>query len=131
MYAWTVPANIANDTQVDLALTKEQDKQKQQLAQWRKFNHLHGWMERLYRHKGGTGEDFNCDSVRLMEEDLANLSLAVVLGTNHPSGLPVATGPFFGNSVASPDDISETIQFILDARQAIKEDKAVFYDSWW
>lgn len=123
MYAWAVPANTTN-LEVDYKMPKEAE--KTDLAYWRKFNHLHGWMKRLYRHKGGKGTDFNCDSVRLNEEDLAALEIA----TNH-NRLTPTPGFFFGDENLDPDDITNTHKFIADARQAIKDGKAVFYDSWW
>lgn len=126
MYAWAVPANQCKEAQVDYQPSKEEQSNTDELAYWRKVNHLHGWMERLYRHKGGTGTDFNCDSVRLNEEDLTALEQA----TNQEQ-LPHTPGFFFGGSVFNSDDIADIHKFILAARQAIKDGKAVFYDSWW
>lgn len=34
-----------------------------ELHYWRKHPNLHGWMEQLYRDKGGAEEIFNCAAV--------------------------------------------------------------------
>jgi hypothetical protein len=124
MYAWAVPANQCNNAQVDYQ--PDTHVIKNNLAYWRKFNHLHGWMERLYRHKEGKRTSFNCDSVRLNEEDLTALELVLL-----ENKLPYQPGFFFGSANIDLEDILTTQKFIADAREAIKEGKAVFYDSWW
>lgn len=95
-------------------------------AYWRKFNHLHGWMEQLYRKKGGT-ETFNCTTVRLMPEDLDVLeSLAKA------KALAPTEGFFFGGQELFDDDDRDTVlEFIAKARQAIADGYAILYDSWW
>lgn len=93
------------------------------LFEWRKHPNLHGWMEALYRAKGGTGE-FNCSAVRLDREDLDALEQAVNAGT-----LPKTTGFFFG--VSQPEHADEDREFLKLARAAIAEGYVVFYDSWW
>ncbi len=40
-------------------------------------------------------------------------------------------GFFFGNDEIYPEDITETKNFIANARLAIATGQAVFYDSWW
>lgn len=90
---------------------------------WRKHPNLHGWMEALYRAKGGTGE-FNCAGVRLDREDLDALEKAVNAGT-----LPKTTGFFFG--VSQPEHADEDREFLKLARAAIAQGYVVFYDSWW
>ena len=37
---------------------------------WRKHANLQGWMESLYREKGGSSEEFNCVPLQLTKEDL-------------------------------------------------------------
>ena len=96
-------------------------------AYWRKFNHLHGWMEELYRSKGGKGPDFNCDTVRLMPDDLDAL---YVLASS--KALVPTQGFFFGSyEPFDDDDKGEVIDFVQKARQAIKDGHAVIYSSWW
>ncbi len=91
---------------------------------WRKHPNLHGWMERVYRNKGGLDEVFNLVPVRLDQSDLDALEQTVNTGS-----LPVTAGFFFG--VSSPDDKKDDLEFLRLARQAIKEGKQVYYITWW
>lgn len=91
---------------------------------WRKHPNLQGWMEQLYRAKGGKGKDFNGNTVRLDREDLDALEKAVNAGT-----LPETTGFFFG--VSQPEHADEDREFLKLARAAIAQGYVVFYDSWW
>lgn len=94
-------------------------------AYWRKFNHLHGWMEKLYRKKGGQAESFNLCTVRLREEDLKQL-------LEEASGLTPTPGFFFGSYESmTPEDVQEVVAFAARALQAIADGYAVYYDSWW
>ena len=106
------------------------------IAQWRKHPNLHGWMEQLFvqkadeqgyaGHAGGFGEArvFNCQPIRLTWQDLVDLENAV-LGDE----LPETAGFFFGESL--PEDREDDLAFIKAAREAIKQDMEVYYDSWW
>lgn len=91
---------------------------------WRKHPDLHGWMESLYRAKGGEDPSFNCNSVRLTSEDLDALEQAV-----KSSELPDTVGYFFGES--EPEDREGDLEFIAKAREAITAGDAIYYDSWW
>ena len=124
MYAFSVPAAVIGDSQVNFEIPE--DIERKRLAYWRKFNHLHGWMEDLYRAKGGTEDSFNCVPVRLMPEDLVNLTGWVLL-ENKPS----RAGFFFGGDEIDPRDITDTVAFIKTAQEAIENGEAVYYDSWW
>ena len=75
MYGYTMRAEFVGDRQTDVNVREEEQEQAQltHFAYWRKFNHLQGWMEDLYREKGGIKESFNCCTVRLELEDLARL----------------------------------------------------------
>ncbi len=96
----------------------------QEIAYWRKHPNLHGWMEALYREKGGSAEDFNCVPVELTAEDIDKLEAAVTF-----SALPHTTGFFFG--VSQPEDRELDLKFIEDARAAFAEGDRVYYHSWW
>jgi hypothetical protein len=48
-----------------------------EIAYWRKHPNLHGWMEQLYRSKGGTAQSFNCVPVRIDADDLDALERAL------------------------------------------------------
>lgn len=92
---------------------------------WRKFNALHGWMEDLWRERTGAGgaEDFNCKTVRLLEDDLLRLE-------GDRNSLRPRGGFFFGSEEIYPEDLTSLDSFIRKARQDVK-DYAIFYDSWW
>jgi hypothetical protein len=96
------------------------------LQYWRKHNALHGWMESLYRSKGGA-EEFNCVNLNLTVEDLDALESVI---TNKK--LAVTEGFFFGAD-SSQDDFQreEDLQFINDARKALASGQKLFYSSWW
>ena len=96
----------------------------QELAYWRKHPNLHGWMEHLYRAKGGTAEDFNCVNLQLDAADLDALDHAVRSRT-----LPTTTGFFFGQTDGSEYD--DDLAFIARARAALARGEAVYYTSWW
>lgn len=122
MYAFTVSAADAGDNVVDLKLPENAE----QIFYWRKFNALHGWMEDLYRLKGGTSESFNCNTVRLDLKDLDRLEMDV-----GKKKLVPRNGFFFGSQEIYPEDIESVADFVAKARQAIVDGKAVYYDSWW
>lgn len=94
------------------------------LFYWRKHPNLHGWMEQLYRTKGGKAKSFNGKTVRLDPGDLDALEQAVNAGS-----LPETEGFFFGHS--QPEHVAEDREFLKLARAAIAEGYVVFYDSWW
>ena len=127
MYAYKVAKEhalgdfeIARDEE-DIGIIEDND-----LHYWRKHHDLHGWMERLYRAKGGTKESFNCVPVRLTREDLDRLYEDVV-----NNRLPKTTGFFFGDNPPDLESIAEDVDFIKKARAAIDEGFEVYYDSWW
>lgn len=98
--------------------------ESKEIAYWRKHPDLHGWMEELYRRKGGTEKSFNGDPVVLTEEDLDELKITVLTGK-----LPHTQGFFFGESNRERD--FEDLQFIEEGKKAIKEGYTIFYDSSW
>lgn len=91
---------------------------------WRKHPDLHGWMERLYREKGGDSPDFNCNNVNVAAEDLDDLEKAV-----NAESLPSTSGFFFGQSCA--EDKEGDLEFIAAARKAIADGYLIYYTSWW
>ncbi len=121
MYAYTAPRDlIGRDIDIELnGLRGVSD-----LHYWRKHPNLHGWMEMLYRQKGGAKQVFNCATVRLNADDLDALEAAV-----RDERLPETTGFFFGASDGSERD--DDLAFIAKARAALAEGQAVLYDSWW
>lgn len=129
----------------------ERDGEEESLADWRKHNRLHGWMEELWKDKGkpyegnlddldssGMGE-FNCIPVEITLEDLDQLEADI-----NEKVLPETGGFFFGDDSFdwTDDDGNKPkegdyyykktdLQFIEDARKAINNGKKVFYNSWW
>lgn len=94
---------------------------------WRKFNHLHGWMKRLYETKGGIDEAFNCCYVRLTLEDLDQLKKDI-----QENKLVPEEGFFFGGPEIYPGDIERTLEFIQESSEVLKAGThAIFYTSWW
>lgn len=95
-----------------------------QLHYWRKHPNLHGWMEALYREKGGVDESFNCVNLQLTEDDLDRLEADIKAKL-----LPPTSGFFFGESDGS--EIEDDLKFVAKAREAIAAGLTVFYSSWW
>ena len=133
------------------AQAKDKNGEEESLADWRKHNRLHGWMEDLWEDKGrpyegnlddlnngGMGE-FNCVPVELTLEDLDQLESDI-----NEKVLPETGGFFFGNDSFDWEDDDGNkpkegdyyykkidLQFIEDARKAINKGKKVYYNSWW
>jgi hypothetical protein len=119
MYAEKVAVEKIGDSVVDF-----DSEGSSEIFYWRKHPNLHGWMEALYRKKGGKDESFNVSRVRLTSEDIDQLERDVT-----GEKLPETTGFFFGWS--GPEDQEKDIAFIKIARATLAEGYAVFYTSWW
>jgi len=117
MYAFATDSDIS---QIDFDFPED----ARQIHYWRKHPNLHGWMENLYREKGGAEDNFNCDTVRLDAADLDALEQAVTYGV-----LPHTTGPFFGESDGT--ERADDLAFIHKARAEIANGRRVYYTSWW
>ena len=103
-----------------------QDCEKEELYYWRKHHDLHGWMENLYRGKGGDAESFNCIPVQLTLDDLDDLQQAIL-----DDNLPRTSGFFFGDNPPDLESMRNDLIFVQNCRIAINEGKVVYYDSWW
>lgn len=134
MYAFKTKAKFTKDTGFnDEIFGKDENGEidfeglivdTEEIAYWRKHPDLHGWMEQLYRKKGGTETSFNGDPVLLTEEDIDDLKITVLTRS-----LPSTSGFFFGDS---KQEINfEDLEFIEKAKQAIKEGYTLYYDSSW
>ena len=96
-----------------------------EIAYWRKHPNLHGWMENIYRSRGGDAEMFNGVELELTREDLDQLEQAIL---EHK--LPATQGFFFGND--SDDYYKDTdLKFIREARADIFCGLKVYYNSSW
>jgi hypothetical protein len=125
MYAWRV---AKEDAISDFEIAKNEDGASKidELFYWRKHHDLHGWMENLYRSKGGTDRDFNCSAVRLTLEDLDKLEKDIKTRL-----LPETTGFFFGDNPPDEESDNRDLEFICKAREVITDGDEVYYDSWW
>jgi hypothetical protein len=102
----------------------ERDEDSIEIFYWRKHPDLQGWMQKLYRAKGGADESFNSSPVVLTMEDLDNLENDV-----RQHKLPETQGFFFGKSYG--EEMERDLDFIDQARRAIKDGYTVYYSSWW
>ena len=125
MFAWRVKAENAVG-EFEVAKDEEGYSKIEEIFYWRKHHDLHGWMENLYRAKGGDKESFNCVKVRLYDFDLDNLLLDVM-----NKKLPATRGFFFGDNPQDDESVINDLKFIALAKEAIREGDAVYYDSWW
>ncbi len=94
------------------------------LHHWRKHPNLHGWMESLYRTKGGAEPVFNCVNLALSADDLDQLEADI-----RSRCLPKTAGFFFGESDGTEN--AGDLDFIAKARDAIAAGLFVYYTSWW
>lgn len=117
MYAYTTAAKPA--APVDFTIDEAQE-----FHYWRKHPNLHGWMEQLYRAKGGADASFNCVNLQVTAEDLDALERAI-----RTKSLPPTSGFFFGDSDGS--EIADDLDFVSKAREALSAGLTVFYSSWW
>lgn len=125
-YAYRVRSDaVVSDTEYNLE-TDGWDNDRE-IFYWRKNNALQGWMEKLYREKGGDKISFNCVPVRLTLEDLNRLENAIKNGAVTP------TEGFFWGELYYDDEMKERdIEFINEARDILNNSKdAVYYYSWW
>ena len=119
MYAYTTAEKVETDTDFFVEARTE-------IAYWRKFNALHGWMQGLYHAKGGNSSAFSCDNVRIDLDDLDALEEVLEKGLLRP-----VDGFFFGSQTVEPEDVESAQEFISMARAAIAEGLSVYYTSWW
>jgi len=124
MYVVSVPAD-AYEAEVDFRV--ETEVERNELHYWRKHNALHGWMEQLYRSKGGQEESFNCVSVNLNMIDILDLEKAVI-----SRALPKTEGFFFGFDSSFDDERREDdLKFIEAAKHELQDGRKIYYTSWW
>jgi hypothetical protein len=122
MFAFSTTPETIGDQLIDISPLDEKG-EVHEIAYWRKFNALHGWMEDLYVHRGGAG-DFNCVKIRLLPEDIDRLE-------SEMNTLRPRNGFFFGSQDIYPEDIETLKSFIAKAREEFADGRVVMYDSWW
>ena len=99
--------------------------EREEIHYWRKHPNIHGFMEKIYREKGGDSE-FNCRPVELTQDDIDSLASMIL-----DKELPETSGFFFGQSFGDDEEVDDDLEFCKKASEAIKEGYTVFYDSWW
>ncbi len=120
MYAFSAKKS---DYEGEVDFQCESDK-SDELMYWRKHNALHGWMENLYREKGGELE-FNCVNLNLNFDDLDRLEKDI-----RAVGLPKTEGYFFGYDTS--EEVNEDdLEFVMKAKKSLGEGNKVYYTSWW
>lgn len=89
----------------------------------RKLNEVHHWMQ---VHSGIEADDFNCETLYLTEELLAELEQDWQEGRLQP------TEGFFFGSPNTRDEIGEAVVLLLiKSKQALAEGLRPYYFSWW
>jgi hypothetical protein len=96
-----------------------------EIAYYRKHPNLHGWMEQLYRSKGGDVDSFNGVELELTWQDIDLLEQAIL-----NNQLPSTKGFFFGDTA---DDYyrKQDLEFVKNARAELFMGLRVFYNSSW
>lgn len=125
MYAYSARFDPSKPVDFNDEIPQDDDS-RSEIMYWRKHPNLHGWMQSLYRAKGGEAESFNCVPVQLTLQDLDQLDRDIRNGD-----LPRTSGFFFGTSSEDAEELNEDLKFVDDARRAINEGQTVWYDSWW
>ena len=126
MYAYRVKKeHVVNDFEFNSDQDPAYD-----IAYWRKFNALHGWMERLWEEKGRPGaesdtEMFNGIELELDWTDIENLEEDI-----REDNLPGTTGFFFGDD---SDDYyrEQDLEFVKQAKADLFLGLKVYYNSSW
>ena len=121
----SIPRKLTN-TVIEQKFEKLDQFDVSSIGYWRKANHIHGWMEELYKRKGGT-EEFNCVNVQLTVEDLTELLNLVIANKLKP-----VSGFFFGGNNVPKTLDTHTIRIICAALDAINNDnRDVYFSSWY
>ena len=105
----------------------------EEITYWRKHNRLQSWMENLWIERGEE-DDINCRFLQLYLEDIENLEKAIEL-----RNLPETEGFFFGKDSyqykskdgMTYEDYENDMNFIKQAKEALKNNYDVFYSCWY
>jgi hypothetical protein len=121
MYAFFVKKeNIISDEDFNLVYGQVEN------FYWRKNYRLHNWMEKLWEAKTGNTdcEDFDCAKIRLSMEDIDELEKAI-------KAWGIDDSKPFSFSKYTSNMKEHDLQFCHEAKEAIKDGYAVYYDSSW
>ena len=115
--------HVLTDDEINFKINP--DVKHDEFRYYRKHNQLHGWMEQLYKEKGGDNEDVNLSKIRLNETDLNKLKKDVRLG------LPDAQGFFWGHLTIDKAVKMEYYDLIKECKDKIKDGYVIYYNSWY
>ena len=110
---------------LDMNLYAKVNGENQEVHYWRKHANFHGFMEKIWREKGGEGE-FNCVELALNEELISRIETAI-----KEKSLPQTSGFFFGKSYGNQDERDDDLEAMSKARQLIREGTTVVYQAWY
>lgn len=114
------PNVIENRCSEDNSLSEEE------IFYWRKHPNLHGWFRDLFYRKGGHRDSqFNGDYVRIELKDIIELEKTI-----KEDKLPETYGFFFGESIHHIT-YQNDLKFIAKAKEALAENKILYYTSSW
>ena len=121
MYAFFVEKEDAiSDEKCRLAYGQVED------YYWRKDYNLHDWIEKLWEKRTGNTDrsNFNCVQIRLYKEDIEGLEKAI-------NTWKIDNSEPFSFKKYNSNMKEHDLQFCQEAKKAIKDGYAVYYDSWW
>ena len=101
----------------------------EELAYWRKHNALDGWMQNLWEAIRDDDDDYelNGQEVPIDADDIEMLEMVV-----EGDMLPETHGFFFGGDSRHDEEQKKTtLEFIKEAKKALKKGKQVFYQNSW
>lgn len=107
-------------------VTKGPVTEPRRLAYWRKHPNLHGWMQKLWEAKGGSG-DFNGDELELTWEEVDMLEQDINSGVL----AKMNTEGFFFGKPADHHYKEQDLKFCQDAKAELFLGLKVFYNSSW
>lgn len=131
MYAYTVSVGVTE------YIVGNVPENWEEIANWRKFNALHGWMEEMARSAGYrrpnfdptstiNGNQLNNVAVKLSPDIIDRLEHDIDHGLLKPHH-----GLYFGELKIYPEDVEDTREFIANARTAFSAKKDVYYYADW
>jgi hypothetical protein len=140
-YAYAISKRHVGTRQVDVALSEDGllsgRIQRRRIGLWRNHRLLMGWMEKLYeekRGKKGHKAGWCISFLRLNEHDLDRLEEAMKSGELYRY---VHESPRQQFKQGDPDTQhndychEQDLQFLREARSALKQGQAVYYNEWW
>ena len=104
-------------------MVKTDTGESEELWYGRKENEIHGWMQ---RHSGIPAEDFNYVEFPLSADLLDQLEQDL-----HEGNLTYTSGFFFGGPGTEQEVLGAATELLTRSRQALAEDRDIFYFSWW